>query len=59
MYILKVYSRHYTLRENTNVKKHLFVLNKWHKNVLFFPARALTHHCFNFVLGAAAQDWSL
>ena len=42
IYVLKVYSVHYTLRQNTNMGKTL------HKNALFFLSRAPTHHSFTF-----------
>ena len=44
MYILKVYSIHYTLRSNTNVKKISLDKIKSTKNVLFFLLQTLTHH---------------
>ena len=50
-YILKVYSIHYTLRWNINVKKK-FPLDKIKgtENALFFLSRAPTHHSFTFNL---------
>ena len=50
MHILKVYSIHYTLRQNTNVKKNCFGQNKRYKNALFFLSWAPAHHSFTFNL---------
>ena len=50
MYIVKVYSVHYTLRSNTNVKKISFWENKRYKNAIVFLSGAPTHHSFNFNL---------
>ena len=41
MCILKVYSVHYTLGLNANVKKNFFGLNKRHKNLVLQPKTAL------------------
>ena len=49
MCTLKVYSIHYTLRSNTNVKK-ISKINGT-KIALFFLSRAPTHHSFTFSLG--------
>ena len=49
MYILKVYSIHYILRENTNVKKNSDK-RRGTKNALFFLSQALTPHSFTFNL---------
>ena len=50
MYILKVYSIHYALRWNTNLKN--FALDKMNvtKNALFFLSRVPTHHSVTFNL---------
>ena len=49
MYILKVYSIHYKLRSNTNVKHLLsFFRQNDTKNVLLFLSRAPTRHSFPF-----------
>ena len=49
MYILKVYSIHYRLRSNTNVKHLLsFFRQNDTKNVLLFLSRAPTRHSFPF-----------
>ena len=50
MYILKMYSINYTLRQNTNVKKIFFGQNKQDKNALFFLSQAPTHHSVTFDL---------
>ena len=42
MYVLKVYSIHYTMRSNTNLKKYPFGLNKRYKKC--------PHHSFTFNL---------
>ena len=47
IYILKVYSIHYTLRLNTNVS---FGQNRRYKKSLFFLLQAPTHHSFTFNL---------
>ena len=47
VYILKVYSIHYTLRQNKNVKKTSFGKNVT-KNALFVLSRAPFHHTFTF-----------
>ena len=43
MYILKVYSIHYTLRQNTNVKKISFGQNKRYKKCHSFISNFLKH----------------
>ena len=50
MYILNEYSVHYTLRENTNVKKIIFGENKRFKRCSLFFSPAPTHHSFTFNL---------
>ena len=50
MYILKVYSIHYTLRSNKNVQKNPSDKINVTKNALFFLSRAPTHHSFTFNL---------
>ena len=42
MYILKVYSVHYTLRWNTNLKKIPFEQNKWYKKCPLFSFATFT-----------------
>ena len=50
MHILKVYSIHYTLRLNTNLKKiHSNKINGT-KNAFFFLSWAPSHHSFTFNL---------
>ena len=52
MYILKVYSIHYTLRLNISVKKNSLAQNKRYcmKSAHFFLLPAPTHHSFTFNL---------
>ena len=50
MYTLKVYSIHYTLRENANLKKVPSDKINGTKNAHFFLSRAPTHHSFTFDL---------
>ena len=50
MYILKVYSVHFTLRSNTNVKKVLSDKLNGTKNALFFFLRELRLISFTFNL---------
>ena len=50
MYILKVYSIHYTLRKNKKVQKICVGQNKRYKKYLLFLSRASTHHSFTFNL---------
>ena len=50
MSILKVYSIHYILRYNTNVKKFPSDNINGTKNILFFLSRTTTHHSFTFNL---------
>ena len=50
MYILKVYSIHCILRQNTTLKKISFGQNKRYKKCPFFLSRASAHHCFTFNL---------
>ena len=50
MYILKVYSIHYTLRKNKKVLKICVGQNKRYKKYLLFLSRASTHHSFTFNL---------
>ena len=50
MYILKVYSIHYTLRQITNVKQFPSDKVNGTKNALFFLSQAPSHHSFTFNL---------
>ena len=50
MYILKVYLIHYTLRQNTMLKKFPSEKIKGTKNALLFLLQAPTHHSFTFDL---------
>ena len=50
MYILKVYSIHYTLRQSTNVEKGSSGQNKRHKKCDLYFARVSTHQSFTFNL---------
>ena len=49
MYIPKMCSRHYTLKQNKNFKNICFREEKL-KNTLFFLPRAQIHHSFTFNL---------
>ena len=46
IYIMKVYSIHCILRENTNVKRFPSDKISGTKNALFFLSRTPTHHSF-------------
>ena len=48
IHILKVYSIHYRLRYNTNVKKIFFGQNKRNKKCTLFFLLAPTHHSVTF-----------
>ena len=48
MYILKMYSIHYTFRQNTNLKKLPSGKINDTKNALFLLSRASTHNSFTF-----------
>ena len=50
MYFLKVYSIHYTLRQNTNFKIISSGQNKRYKKCPLFSFTTASHHCFNFNL---------
>ena len=51
IYTLNVYSIHYTLRQNANVKKNSFEKKK-KKNAtkMHIFTQALTHHSFTFTI---------
>ena len=49
----EIFSIHYILRKNTNIKKFSFRQNKCYKKYTLFVLGALTHHSFTFNL------WSL
>ena len=50
MYIMKIYSIHYTLRWNTSKKDYVLEKKIGTKNALLFLSRAPTHHSVTFNL---------